>query len=127
MVPHVTLLYGSLLVLLVGLLGINVSIVRTRLNHFHSDAPVPKRLHFAIRAHGNAVEWVAPLVLMLLLVELGGGSRWWLHVAGGLVLLGRVLHAVGLLTKLKTSVVGGVMMWGLVVWLPVWGLLLAFA
>ena len=125
--PHVTLLYGALLTLLVGALGINVSLVRTRLTHFHSDAPVPKRLHFAIRAHGNATEWVPLLVLMMLVLELAGASHLWLHVAGGTLLVGRVLHAVGLLTRLPTSIVGALTMWVLVIAMPVWALVLFFA
>lgn len=124
--PHVTLLYGSVLVLFVGLLGMNVSRVRVALHISVTAEPPPKRLLFAVRAHGNAAEWTPMLVVMLLLVELGGASALWLHVAGGALVLARVLHATGLLTKLKTTVAGVVLTWSLALWLPAWGLLLHF-
>lgn len=48
------------------------------------------------RAHGNAAEYV-PIVLILLylLVQLGA-PMWTIHTVGGLLTVGRVLHAVGL-------------------------------
>ena len=125
--PQVTLLYGSVLVLFVGLLGMNVSRLRVGLRISVTAEPPPKKLLFAIRAHGNASEWTPMLVVMLLLVELGGASPLWLHVAGGALLLARVLHATGMLTKLKTSVPGVVLTWALSLWLPVWGLVLHFS
>jgi uncharacterized protein len=124
--PHVTLLYGSLLVGLVGVLGMNVTRLRVALHISVSSEPPPKPLLFAIRAHGNAAEWTPMLVVMLLLVELGGGTALWLHVAGGALLLARVLHATGLLTRVKTTVPGVVLTWSLALWLPVWGLVLHF-
>lgn len=36
------------------------------------------------------------IVLLMLLVELLGSGALWLHVAGLLLLLGQVMHAVGL-------------------------------
>lgn len=80
-----------------------------------------------MRAHGNATEWTPLLVVLLLVLELSGAPSLWLHVAGGTLLLGRVLHAVGFLTKLKTSVPGIVLTWAVALWLPVWALLRHFA
>jgi uncharacterized membrane protein YecN with MAPEG domain len=40
--------------------------------------------------------------------------------------LARLLHATGMLTKLKTTVAGVVLTWALALWLPAWGLLLHF-
>jgi uncharacterized membrane protein YecN with MAPEG domain len=122
MVPHVTLLYGGALGLLVTLLGINVTRLRLKLN-VAADAEPPKPLFFAIRAHGNAIEWTPVLVVLLLVVELSGASSLWLHVAGGVLFLGRFLHALGFVTKLKTAVPGIVLTWGVALWLPVWALL----
>ena len=86
----------------------------------------PKSLFVAIRAHGNAVEWMPVLVVMMLLVELGGGDSQALHVAGGLLVLGRVLHAVGFLTRLRTAVAGIALTWVVALWLPGWALWLHF-
>jgi uncharacterized membrane protein YecN with MAPEG domain len=124
--PHVTLLYGGLLTLLVATLGINVTRVRLKLQVGADGAP-PKPLFFAIRAHGNAVEWTPALVVMLLVLELSGAPSLWLHVAGGVLLLGRVLHGLGFVTRLKTSVPGIMLTWVVALWLPVWALLRHFA
>jgi uncharacterized protein len=49
-----------------------------------------------IRAHANTIETLPLGLLLLLLLELGGTPAAWLHGFGGLLLLGRVLHAWGL-------------------------------
>ena len=97
----VTLLYGGLTGLLITLLGLNVSLNRLRLK-VGGVQPVPHELLRPIRAHGNAAEW-APLGLALLLVlELSGRvNGLWLHVAGGSLLLGRVLHVLGMLGRVR--------------------------
>ncbi len=52
-------------------------------------------LQVAIRAQGNAAEYVPLSLVLLALLELGGA-----HMAGGVsVLVGRLLHARGLLTE----------------------------
>lgn len=49
----------------------------------------------AIRRHGNLAEW-APLALLLMVVcELNGLERVYLHVAGASLLIGRLLHPLG--------------------------------
>ncbi len=49
-----------------------------------------------VRAQGNLVEY-APIGLVLLLVlEAGGTGGWILHGLGGMLLVGRVLHAFAL-------------------------------
>ena len=58
----------------------------------------------AIRAHGNNTEYVPiALILMLLMHSLGGGLPL-IHAIGLPLTLGRVLHAIGFLTRaLDTS------------------------
>jgi uncharacterized membrane protein YecN with MAPEG domain len=126
-VPQVTLLYGGLLGLLVAALGINVTLVRWKVGVYVDPAAPPKKLFVAIRAHGNAIEWTPMLVIMMLLVEVSGGSSLWLHIVGGLVVLARVLHGVGFSTRLRTSVAGAGLTWLVAVWLPWWALWLHFA
>ncbi|MFM2391050.1 MAG: hypothetical protein RLZZ437_2605 [Pseudomonadota bacterium] len=49
-----------------------------------------------MRAHGNCAEY-APLGLILLgMAELAGAGAMGLHLAGALLVLGRVVHGVGL-------------------------------
>ena len=78
----VTLLYGGLSVLLVTLLGVNVS--RLRGTAVGVYTPLPAGLVRAVRAHGNAAEWVPLGIFLLLLLELSAaGSRFTLHLLGG--------------------------------------------
>ena len=50
----------------------------------------------AIRVHGNAVEWMLPMLLLLLIAELNHTSHLLLHVCGAAFVLARIAHAVGL-------------------------------
>ncbi len=49
-----------------------------------------------MRAHANFIEYVPMALILLGLLELSGLGATWLWIAGGTLLLGRVLHAVGL-------------------------------
>lgn len=49
-----------------------------------------------IRVHANFVEYVPMLLVLLALLELGGLHRGLVAVLGGLLLVGRLLHAHGL-------------------------------
>ena len=58
-----------------------------------------KMLRRRIRAHGNFIENVPIALILLFLVEKQGLGTIWLHSAGGLLLLGRLLHVLGLAQK----------------------------
>ncbi|RKH58620.1 MAPEG family protein [Corallococcus llansteffanensis] len=92
----VTSLYGALNALLTIGLGVNVSRVRTKLKVFRGDGG-NAGLIAAIRAHGNNVEHVPLALILLLLAELCGGNSVALHVFGGALLVGRLVHAFGML------------------------------
>ena len=49
-----------------------------------------------IRRHGNFIEWVPFVLLLMILAEAQGAGRLWLHAAGVLLLIGRVAHPFGL-------------------------------
>jgi uncharacterized membrane protein YecN with MAPEG domain len=106
MLLHVSLLYGGLTVLLVTLLGGNVSRLRGKLRAGAGTA-LPPDLVRPHRAHGNATEW-APLWLALLVaLELSGRvSPLWLHLLAGAFFGGRVLHAVGFYRRSSLVAVG---------------------
>jgi uncharacterized membrane protein YecN with MAPEG domain len=99
----VTLLYGGLTALLVVLLGLNVSRARGKLKAHFGTAP--DEMTRELRAHGNAAEWAPLGILLLLLLELAGVSSLALHVLGGSLVLGRVLHAAGALIRQRTPFV----------------------
>lgn len=92
----VTALYGSLIVLLYVVLGGNVSRLRGKFKVEDPRMP-PLELHGAIRAHGNLAEYLPPALILLLVMELMGASSMTLHVFGGLFVLLRLSHAVGML------------------------------
>lgn len=93
--PRITLLFVSLHVLLMLVLLARIS------RHRHGqkiglgdggDAILNRK----IRVHGNFVEH-APIALLLLgLLELSGLPSAWLWGFGSALLLGRVMHAIGL-------------------------------
>jgi uncharacterized membrane protein YecN with MAPEG domain len=56
-------------------------------------------LERAIRAHGNFVEYVPLILLLLALLALDGLGAAWLHVMGIALTLGRILHGWGLSTS----------------------------
>lgn len=122
----VTLLYGGLNALLVTVLGMQVS----RLRGAHGvgvGKPIPAEMIRQVRAHGNAVEWVPLGLILLLALELSGaGSRFTLHLAGGTLLLGRVLHAAGLYGRNKLSVVGATLTYLDLLAMAVWAIAVRF-
>lgn len=91
-----TALYGGLLTLLTILLAANVS--RLRMKHAAPWGDKGKHdLLGAIRAHGNATEFVPLFVVIFLLWELQGASDNALAIVGGLFLLSRLAHAYGMI------------------------------
>lgn len=100
----VTLLYGSLCgILLIGL-STYVSWVRGR--HHAGIGKLPNEIVVPVRVHGNATENIPIALILLLALELSGVPSMWLHVLGGALVLARLLHAVGFLAKVPTTVVG---------------------
>jgi len=68
--------------------------LRVRLNVLIGSGE-DRKLVRAVRVHSNFAEYV-PLALMLLFfLELGGGSKLWIHISCVLLLTGRILHAYG--------------------------------
>ncbi len=101
----VTLLYGGLSALLLVVLGANVSAQRGKYKSFIGDA-TPPELQRVIRAHGNAAEWIPLGIVMLLCLELHGLGGLALHLLGGAFVLGRFLHATGVIMKSPITVPG---------------------
>jgi len=102
MTAPVTGLYAGLLVLLLLVLAARVSLLRSKLGvgAGHGNDP---QLARAIRVHGNAVEWIPPMLLVLLVAELDGANRTFLHVCGITFLAARIAHAMGLSRTTKSS------------------------
>lgn len=58
-----------------------------------------EELQLAIRAHSNAVEYIPIALMLLLTLELNGAPKILIHILGVTLLVGRILHAMGLPTK----------------------------
>jgi uncharacterized membrane protein YecN with MAPEG domain len=98
----VSALYAGLLALLLLVLAARVSLLRSKLNvgmGHGNDASLAR----AIRVHGNAVEWILPMLALFLIAEIDGASRGFLHVCGATFVVGRIAHAVGLSRTSKAS------------------------
>jgi len=53
-------------------------------------------LETAIRVHGNFAEYVPLALLVIVLVEATGFSRYWVHALGIALIVGRLAHVYGL-------------------------------
>jgi uncharacterized membrane protein YecN with MAPEG domain len=113
---HVTGIYAALGALLVLLLAARVSLARRRTGVGIGAGGDPE-LGRRIRAHGNAVESLPIALLLLLLLDLGQTPPLWLLVFGVMLIVGRVLHAIGLSRSPGVSfgrMVGTALTWGVI-------------
>jgi uncharacterized protein len=94
MLTPTTALYAGLLSLMYGALAVRVVRLRLQLNVRLSDAG-DVQLQRAVRTHAHFAEYVPLLLLLMLLLEVNGTPAIGLHAFGGLLLVSRVLHAVG--------------------------------
>ena len=90
-----TPIYAALLALMYVALGLRVVGLRRKLATALGDGENPV-LRRAIRVHANAVEWILPVLLVLLIAELNRAPALLLHVCGIALVVARVLHAIGL-------------------------------
>ncbi|CAN5650563.1 MAPEG family protein [soil metagenome] len=100
--PIVSLLFVALHALL--LIGLSLSVVvqrrSARVGIGDGGDPLLAR---RIRAQANFIEYVPLALLLLALLEMGGLGLPWAWGFGSVLLLGRVLHAVGLSGSAGTS------------------------
>lgn len=91
----------ALLGLLVFVLGANVTrhrAVRGSKGGPQLSTDPTDRLLIAVRAHGNASEYVPTLIVLLVVCSMLGGG-WWLDVLAVVAVVARVVHAIGMLTS----------------------------
>lgn len=97
----VTALYAIPLAIIFLVLFMQVVFLRSSTSLSIGDGG-NKDLHERIRRHGNFVEWVPMVMLLMALSEAQGTSTIWLHAAGALLTIGRVLHPLGLKADVAT-------------------------
>lgn len=91
----ITSLYTGILGLIFMLCAINVIKMRYKYEVGLGDSgnePLVK----AIRIHGNFAEYIPIILLLMAFYEMNGGTNTFLHVAGVILVLGRISHAIGL-------------------------------
>lgn len=96
----VTPFYAALSGLLLVVLAFAV-IVQRRKNRVSLGDGGKHGVLRAMRAQANFVEYTPLALLLLFLLELSRQPLWALHLLGATLVLGRVLHAWGLLTAVE--------------------------
>jgi uncharacterized protein len=100
--PVITAVYAAIFGLFATALTINVIVNRVRLKVEGGDGGVPKMAQ-AIRAHANFAEHVPLAIILIGLAEMTGMRAWIIYVLGGVLLVARLLSAVGLNRSLSGS------------------------
>lgn len=85
---------GLLILLLVGL-AFRVIANRRRHKVLFGDGGV-QQMTVATRAFGNAAEYIPVGIGALILLAILGYAPWVIHVVGGVLFAGRLIHGVGL-------------------------------
>jgi uncharacterized membrane protein YecN with MAPEG domain len=97
-VPAITANYLAILALIYAALALQV--IRLR---WSSRAPFDdggnESLRSAIRSHGNFMEYVPIIALMVALLEMSGASPVRIHLLMGVLVLSRLLHPLGMYAK----------------------------
>jgi uncharacterized protein len=93
--PLITSLYAAPLALMALGLSTHVTMLRAKTGISILDGG-NHNLAERMRRHGNFIETVPFILLLMALAELNGVGQMWLHISGLLLIAGRLLHAVGL-------------------------------
>ncbi|MDC5705793.1 MAPEG family protein [Vibrio europaeus] len=102
----VTALYAAILAALMIWLSIQVIKQRRKAQVKYADGGVDA-LTIARSAQGNAVDYIPITLILMAMVEYNGASPWMIHACGIVFVLGRILHAKGILAdRLKGRISG---------------------
>ena len=83
---------GLLLIVLTVLAGSRRARTGILIGHGDDDTLLRR-----VRTHGNFTEQVPIALILMALVETGGGSSIYLWIIGGMLIAGRLLHILGIL------------------------------
>ena len=95
MTPQITALYAAPLALLMVALSIHVTMLRAKTKISPLDGG-NHQLTERIRRHGNFVENVPTVLLLMPIAEMLGTSSAWLHAVGGIFVAARLIHIFGI-------------------------------
>ncbi len=88
----ITPIYAGLLAVLFSWLSLRVSL--TRMKGPAPDEAAKDRLRRAVRAQGNASEYIPLGLILILVLEFQGAQGWLVHMFGLMLLFGRIGHFV---------------------------------
>ena len=91
----ITAAYAGVLALIVVALGINVTVHRAKFKIALGDGGNPAMFRM-IRVHGNAIEYIPMALLLMAIYEINGGYPVALHIAGLVLLAGRISQSWGM-------------------------------
>jgi len=94
-IPNIALLYAGIL----GLMNIVLAVLAGRLRGSTGISVGDggnSELTVAMRRHGNFSEFVPLALILLVLLEIAGVASTAIYVLGGLLVLARVCHAIGI-------------------------------
>ncbi|MFH4784488.1 MAPEG family protein [Vibrio diabolicus] len=102
----ITALYASILAILIIWLAVQV-IKQRRLNQVaYADGGV-EALQIARSAQSNATEYIPITLILMALLEFNSAYSTWIHLTGIIFVIGRIIHARGILKEdLKRRVRG---------------------
>ncbi|WP_440872473.1 MAPEG family protein [Vibrio diabolicus] len=102
----ITALYANILAILIIWLAVQV-IKQRRLNQIaYADGGV-EALQIARSAQSNATEYIPITLILMALLEFNSAYPTWIHLTGIIFVIGRIIHARGILKEdLKRRVRG---------------------
>lgn len=109
-----TALWSGLMIVLLVVLGVRVAFARRGGKVLLGDGGNEAVL-LASRVFGNAAEYIPVAIGALLILTLLGMPSYILHILGGLLFAGRLIHAMGMSAK---SVTVGRLIGMTLTWLP---------
>ena len=120
----ITLTTAGVLGLLGLVLSFRVSMGRGKHKIFMGDGGNPDMI-VRMRTQANFVEYVPLLLVLLGLLELGGANRTALIVGAAVLVVARVLHAIGMAGPMALRVTGAIATYLLLAAGSIYGLVLA--
>ena len=101
-----SVIYAVVLALLIVWLSLNVIKIRRHHQVPFGDGDSPM-LQVARAAHSNATEYIPISLILLFALEYNHGYLWLVHGFGAVIVVGRIVHARGLLAdRFKLRILG---------------------
>lgn len=95
MVLSITPVYAALFALFYIFLSLRVALMRRSIQVSLGDGGNQQLAH-RTRVHGNFIEYVPLVLILMALAELQGQAAWVVQLIGASLVVGRLMHAYGL-------------------------------